>query len=72
MINKKLNIKAIPLKCYTIKELRQFYGVPERTFTEWLKSLRAELQMGKSKYLTAKQVKMIFEAFGVPGEIIVD
>jgi hypothetical protein len=72
MAEKKIKVKTIPLKAYTKKDIRIFYGLSERTFKEWIKPFRKELGIGNGHFLTVTQVKYIFEKFGVPGDIEVD
>ena len=71
-MSEKLKIKRIPLKAYTKKELRMFYGLSKRTFNEWLEQYKEELKVIKGYYLNVNQVQFIFEKFGVPGEIDVE
>lgn len=72
MKGKKLKVKTVPLKSYTIKEIRELYGISARTWREWIRDYRKEINIGKSLVLTIKQVQFIFEKFGVPGEIEVE
>ena len=72
MPNKKLKVKTVPLKSYTIKEIRELFGISARTWREWVRPHRKELSIGRSLVLNIKQVQFLFEKFGVPGEIEVD
>ena len=69
MINPK---KKFELKSYTKKELRHLLGVPNRTFLKWIKPYREQWGIGRQKYLTIAQVKLIVEKFGMPGEMEVN
>ena len=70
--DKKLSVKKFPLKAYTKKELRALYGIPLRTFNEWIAPYTKEIGIGNGKYLTVNQVRFIFEKFGIPGEVDID
>ena len=65
-------IKRVPLKSYTKKELRKLYGISFRTWNEWTGKYKDELNLGNGYILTVKQVEVIFEKFGIPGEIEID
>lgn len=57
------------LKIYTRKELREFYGIPEKTFSRWLQPFNEKWSMKNKRYLTVEQVRKIVEEFGIPGEL---
>lgn len=52
---------------YTPKELASLYGVSVKTLRTWLSPHRKNIGERKSKYYTAKQVRIIFEQLGEPG-----
>lgn len=62
--NTSLEIKIGP---YTPKELALLYGVSIKTLRTWLSPHRQQVGDRKSKYYTAKQVRIIFEQLGEPG-----
>ena len=72
MKEKKIKVKTVALKSYTIKEIRELFGISARTWREWIRPYRKEVNIGKSLVLNIKQVQFIFEKFGVPGEIEVE
>ena len=72
MADNKMKIKNIPLRCYTMKELRMLYGVPLRTWREWIRPFRKEIGIGQKKTLNITQVKYIFEKFGIPGVVEIE
>ena len=72
MPEKKLTVKNFPLKAYTKNELRTLYGIPTRTFNQWVDPFKDELGIGTGNYLTVKQVRFIFEHFGIPGVIEIE
>jgi hypothetical protein len=68
--NKENNSPSFEIKVYTTKELRQLYQVPYRTFERWIKPYKQAWGIEKKRqYLTIKQVRLIVEQFGIPGEI---
>lgn len=64
-----LNERKFILKTYTRKELREFYGVPEKTFFRWLEPFNEKWGMKNKRYLTVEQVRKVVEEFGIPGEL---
>lgn len=68
--DKKNSGSCFEIKVYTTKELRHLYQVPYRTFERWIKPFREAWGIEKKRqYLTIRQVRLIVEQFGVPGEI---
>ena len=55
------------IKAYTPKELANFYNVSIKTLRTWLLPHQQDVGERKSKYYTAKQVRIIFERVGEPG-----
>lgn len=63
-------LKRAPLRAYTKKELRKLYGISFHIWNKWVS--KHELKLGKGYTLTVKEVEIIFEKLGVPGEIEAD
>jgi hypothetical protein len=55
------------IKACTQKELAGFYGVSPKTLRTWLLPHQKVVGERRSKYYTAKQVRIIFERLGEPG-----
>lgn len=62
--------KPFELKPYNKKELIALMEVSEYVFTKWLKALQPELGQVIGKMYNVKQVKLIIEAYGVPGQVV--
>lgn len=60
---------SILLRPYSYKELIAIYGVSQRTFKSWLLPFWHELGEKNSRYFTVRQVRIIFDKIGLPGEI---
>lgn len=55
------------IKAYTPKELATLYGVSPKTLRTWLLPHQQDVGEKRSKYYTARQVRIIFERLGEPG-----
>ena len=53
------------MKSKTREELATAYGVCRKTFYNWLKKEGIKLS---NRYLTPKEIKLIYETFGKPTE----
>lgn len=62
--------KPFELKAYNKKELIDLMGVSYYIFTKWLKKLQPELGEPVAGVYSPRQVKMIVDAYGVPGQIV--
>jgi hypothetical protein len=62
--------KKTILKPYCLKDLQELYGVTYATLKLWLKGFETELGERVGRYYSIKQVKMIFEKLGTPGQEI--
>lgn len=71
-MTEKPTVKKIPLRSYTKKELRKLYGISRRTWNQWVMKYKDELKLCSGRTLTIKEVELIFETFGIPGEIALD
>ena len=54
------------MKCKTRLEIASEYGICRKTLYNWLKSEGLVL---KNRFITPKEVQIIYEKFGKPGEI---
>jgi transposase len=54
------------IKTATTKELAAMYGVSTKTFRTWLQPHQSALGERKSRYYTARQIRIIFEKLGEP------
>ena len=60
-------VKTVPIKAYSKKELTRMYGVGANTFNDWLKLYSITLNGSKFKnLLTPKEVTQVFTALGEP------
>ena len=59
---------ATKIKTMCKKDLLLQYGITYKTLRHWLKILESELGPINGRYLTVVQLKIIFEAYGYPGE----
>jgi hypothetical protein len=62
--------KAFELKPCTKKEIQNLLGVGPYVITSWLKSIEAELGKPVGGLYSIRQVQIIIEKFGIPGELI--
>jgi hypothetical protein len=69
MNNSKSN-KTVIVKPYGKKELTHQYGVSICILNSWLKSFESELGNRVAGVYNIRQVKLIFEKLGVPGQVI--
>ncbi len=54
------------VKTATTKELAAMYGVSTKTFRTWLMPHLNAVGERKSRYYTARQIRIIFERLGEP------
>jgi DNA-binding transcriptional MerR regulator len=62
-----INTNETKIKAYTPKELAGLYGVSIKTLRTWLLPHQKDVGDRRSKYYTARQVRIIFERLGEPG-----
>ena len=62
--------KPFELRAYNKKELMQLLEVSEHVMNTWLKALQPELGKQLARQFSPRQVKMIIEAYGVPGQVV--
>ncbi len=62
-----INTNETKIKAYTPKELASLYGVSIKTLRTWLLPHQKEVGERRSKYYTARQIRIIFERLGEPG-----
>jgi len=55
------------IKAYTPKEIAGLYGVSVKTLRTWLLPHQKLVGERRSKYYTARQVRIIFDCLGEPG-----
>lgn len=68
--NEKIIVSKIQLKSYSISELAVLYQRNVKTIKTWLRPIEKELGSRMGHFYTPKQVKIIFEEFGIPGAMI--
>jgi len=66
--NEKIIVSKILLKSYSITELAELYQRSIKSMKTWLKPLQKEIGPRMGHFYTPKQVKIIFEELGIPGE----
>ena len=64
----KIITPKILLKAYSISELADLYGRSIKSMKTWLGHIEKELGLRMGHFYTPKQVKIIFEEFGIPGK----
>ncbi|MFL5763875.1 MAG: hypothetical protein ACJ77K_08045 [Bacteroidia bacterium] len=62
--------KPFELRAYSKKELMILLEVSERVLNRWLGALQPELGKQLAKLYSPRQVRMIIEAYGVPGQVV--
>jgi hypothetical protein len=62
--------KPFVLKPYNKKELIAIMEVSEYVFTKWLQALQPQLGQPIAKMYNVKQVQLIIEAYGIPGQAV--
>lgn len=60
------------IKVYTKKELAGLYEVDPRTFNKWIKKHEQKIGEKTGRFYTTDQIKIIFEALGLPSTIVED
>ncbi len=58
--------KVFRIKAYTLKQLAEAYGTPERTFRKWLVPIASKIGKRIGHYFNPKQVKTIVDYLGMP------
>jgi hypothetical protein len=64
----KIIAPKIQLKAYSISELADLYERSTKSMKTWLKPIEKEIGPRMGHFYTPKQVKIIFEEIGIPGE----
>lgn len=54
------------VKVSTVKKLASLYGVSTKTFRTWLQPHQQKIGERRSRYYTARQVRIIIEILGEP------
>jgi hypothetical protein len=62
--------KPFELRPYNKKELMELLQVTEHVMNSWLKALQPELGKQVARMFSPRQVKMIIEAYGIPGQVV--
>lgn len=65
--NEKIIVSKIQLKSYSIGELAVLYQRSVKSINTWIRPIENELGPRMGHFYTPKQVKIIFEEFGIPG-----
>jgi len=64
-----MNNDAVAIKPYSLSELAELYGVTNRTMRNWLTSHKHQIGERIGWLYNTRQVKIIFEILGLPGNI---
>jgi len=64
--NEHMDDGRAPIRAYTTQELADLYGVPRRSFTNWLKDHKVNVGRRSGHFYTIKQVKIIFDSLERP------
>lgn len=59
-------IKGIEVRPYMVNELSRLYSISEPTMTNWIKSINDKIGERVGRYYNVRQVKEMFDHFGVP------
>ena len=59
-------VKSIKVQPYQVCELSVIYKISYPTMKKWLDSIEKSLGGRIGRYYSVKQVKMIFDHFGIP------
>lgn len=62
--------KPFELRPYSKKELMELFEVKDRVLTKWLNALQPELGKQLGRLYSVRQVKLIIERYGVPGQVV--
>ena len=57
------------VKAYSPQELADIYKVSKCTLNRWLKPYREKIGKREGLYYPVKQIRIIFDALGLPGKI---
>jgi hypothetical protein len=60
--------ERIEIKPYSKQELANLYKIGVRSMTTWLEPFKSHIGKRHGRYYTPKQVKVIFEKLGLPGD----
>ena len=63
--------ETFELRPYSRKEMRGFYGVSKYVFDTMVKPYEEEIGKEIGKYLSVKQVEIIFKRLGMPRKITI-
>jgi hypothetical protein len=66
MEKREKSMPQIQLKAYSKKEVANLYEISGKTLQTWLTPLENELGPRVGRFYTPKQVKIMFEEFGIP------
>jgi hypothetical protein len=65
-INENTSSK-IRLRAYSVKEVAHMYGVSGKILKKWLDPLEKEIGQRNGHFYNPKQMKVIFDRYGIPG-----
>jgi len=60
--------KTVEIKAYSLGELAALYEVSVRTMNRWLKPHLETIGKREGRFYTIKQVTIIFDKLGMPGD----
>lgn len=59
-------IKGIEVRPYMVNELSTLYSISEPTMRNWIQSINDKIGERVGRYYNVRQVKEMFDNFGVP------
>ena len=59
-------LKEIEVRPYMVNELSRLYAISDPTMRKWIQAINDKIGVRIGRYYSAKQVKEIFDHFGVP------
>lgn len=60
--------EVIEIKAYSKRELADLYKIGVRSITTWLEPFKKDVGTRHGRYYSPKQVRIIFEKLGLPGD----
>ena len=72
MIHHESVVQKIQIKTYSVKEVAVLYGISRKTLRKWLIPFAKEIGKRKGHLYNPKQMVVIFDKLGIPGEIYIN
>jgi uncharacterized protein YjcR len=66
----ELTAQKVLIKAYSVKEIAGLYNISPKTLRRWLTPFAKEIGERKGHSYTPKQIRIIFEELGIPGDYL--